>query len=61
MKKMKIINWMFCCIVIVIICLCYVLGRSEYTSWHLNYMNIDGLWEYSKGENQVIAFIDTGI
>ena len=33
----------------------------QYSSWHLNSMNINMLWSYSKGESQTIAFIDTGI
>lgn len=34
---------------------------NKYDSWHLNAMNVDKLWEYSKGDSQTIAFIDTGI
>lgn len=30
-------------------------------AWHLRFMKIDTLHHYSKGKNQTIAFIDTGI
>lgn len=43
-----------------IICSCNN-NQSKYDSWYLNKMKIDKLWEYSKGDTQTIAFIDTGI
>lgn len=35
--------------------------KKEYKMWHLNSMNIDKLWSYSKGDSQIIAVIDSGI
>ena len=49
---------------IMIICiftLCSCGNHDHYDAWHLNSMNIDKLWTFSKGESQTIAFIDTGL
>lgn len=47
--------------ILLIINLCSCTKSSKYNSWHLNKMNVDELWNYSTGESQTIAFIDTGI
>ena len=49
--------------IFIVLTLIFTVSCSQkgYSSWHLNELNIDKLWEYSKGSSQVIAFIDTGI
>lgn len=46
---------------VVFVCSACSSRSDKYESWHLNAMNVDKLWEYSKGGSQTIAFIDTGI
>lgn len=46
---------------VVFVCSACSSRSNKYESWHLNAMNVDKLWEYSKGDSQTIAFIDTGI
>lgn len=46
---------------IVLVCSACDSQSDKFDSWHLNSMNVDKLWKYSKGDSQTIAFIDTGI
>lgn len=51
----------FSLILIVILSISLVSCTSKQSSWHLKKMHIQQLWEFSKGESQTIAFIDTGL
>ena len=51
-------KYIICFFILIIISGC---NDNSYDSWHLNNLDVNKLWEYSKGESQVIAFIDTGV
>lgn len=38
-----------------------IFSGNSTSRWYFEKMNIDKIWTYSKGEGQIIAFIDTGI
>ena len=59
-KKLLFFGVILMCLA-VFVCSACGSQSDKYDSWHLNAMNVDKLWEYSKGDSQTIAFIDTGI
>lgn len=47
------------CIIMIIVLT--VFNKKSDDTWYYSEMNIDKLWQYSIGDGQTIAFIDTGI
>ena len=62
MKKLKIIVWsLSLSLMINILFVSCAENSNNKNSWYFKNMTISKLWEYSEGESQTIAFIDTGI
>lgn len=60
-------NKKFCIYILMVIIIllsltsCNNAPKNKYKMWHLNAMQVDKLWSYSKGESQTIAIIDSGL
>lgn len=61
MKKKSLAFGVILMSLAVFVCSACSSRSNKYDSRHLNAMNVDKLWEYSKGDSQTIAFKDTGI